>query len=95
MSRLAIVAALAASLSTTGGQGAWAWGNTGHRIAGVAAVQALPKEVPAFVRAPAAATEIGELSREPDRAKAKRVTDAMLQMVKIDIAGLQAAAAAR
>jgi len=31
---------------------------------------------------------------EPDRAKAKRVTDAMLQMVKIDIAGLQAAAQA-
>ena len=36
-----------------------------------------------------------EMMNEPDRAKAKRITDAMLQMVKIDIAGLQAAAAAR
>jgi predicted 3-demethylubiquinone-9 3-methyltransferase (glyoxalase superfamily) len=28
---------------------------------------------------------------EPDRAKAKRASDAMLKMVKIDIAALQAA----
>ena len=38
---------------------------------------------------------LNELMSEPDRAKAKRVSDAMLKMVKIDIAGLQAAAAAR
>ena len=37
---------------------------------------------------------LAEMMNEPDRAKAKRVTDAMLQMVKIDIAGLQAAAQA-
>ena len=37
---------------------------------------------------------LAEMMSEPDRAKAKRVTDAMLQMVKIDIAGLQAAAQA-
>ena len=37
---------------------------------------------------------LGELMAEPDRAKAKRVCDAMLQMVKIDIAGLKAAAQA-
>jgi predicted 3-demethylubiquinone-9 3-methyltransferase (glyoxalase superfamily) len=35
----------------------------------------------------------GELMAQPDRAKAKRVTDAMLKMVKFDIAALQAAAA--
>ena len=35
---------------------------------------------------------LGELMGEPDRAKAKRVCDAMLQMVKIDVAGLKAAA---
>ena len=35
-----------------------------------------------------------EMMSEPDRAKAKRVTDAMLQMVKIDVATLQAAAQA-
>jgi len=35
---------------------------------------------------------LGELSRDPDRAKAQRVTEAMLKMVKLDIAALEAAA---
>jgi predicted 3-demethylubiquinone-9 3-methyltransferase (glyoxalase superfamily) len=35
---------------------------------------------------------LGELMADPDRAKAKRVTEAMLRMVKLDIAGLEAAA---
>jgi len=35
-----------------------------------------------------------EMMSEPDRARAKRVSDAMLKMVKIDIAGLKAAAQA-
>jgi len=35
---------------------------------------------------------LGELMMVPDRAKVKRVSDAMLQMVKLDIAGLEAAA---
>lgn len=34
---------------------------------------------------------LGEMMANPDRAKAKRATDAMLEMVKIDIAALQAA----
>ena len=38
---------------------------------------------------------LGELMGDPDRAKAKRVTEAMLKMVKFDIAGLEAAAAAK
>ena len=46
-----------------------AWGNTGHRLIGVAAVRALPDELPAFVRAPGAVADVGELSREPDRTK--------------------------
>lgn len=46
-----------------------AWGATGHRLIGVAAVRALPEELPAFLRTPAAAAEVGELSREPDRTK--------------------------
>ena len=33
-----------------------------------------------------------ELVRDPDRAKARRVAEAMLKMVKLDIAGLEAAA---
>ncbi|HUL10245.1 MAG TPA: VOC family protein [Candidatus Acidoferrum sp.] len=35
---------------------------------------------------------LGELMMDPDRAKAKRVAEAMLKMVKFDIAGLEAAA---
>ena len=46
-----------------------AWGNTGHRLIGMAAVRGLPDELPAFLRTPAAAAEVGELSREPDRTK--------------------------
>ena len=35
---------------------------------------------------------LGELMSGPDRARAKRVAEAMLQMVKFDIAALEAAA---
>jgi predicted 3-demethylubiquinone-9 3-methyltransferase (glyoxalase superfamily) len=35
---------------------------------------------------------LGELMSDPDRAKARRVAEAMLKMVKFDIAGLEAAA---
>jgi predicted 3-demethylubiquinone-9 3-methyltransferase (glyoxalase superfamily) len=34
---------------------------------------------------------LGEMMAAPDRAKARRASDAMMQMVKIDIAALQAA----
>ncbi len=55
---------------------AGSWGNTGHRIIGVLAVQALPEEVPAFLRTRQAALDMGELAREPDRSKgAGRVHD--------------------
>ena len=64
-----IAAALAAlSLVASAGQAA-AWGGTGHRIIGVTAMQALPPEMPAFLRSADAAIEVGELSREPDRWK--------------------------
>jgi hypothetical protein len=46
-----------------------AWGSTGHRWIGRAAIAALPPELPAFVRSPAMAAALGELSREPDRSK--------------------------
>ena len=36
-------------------------------------------------------TVLAEMMSDPDRVKAKRATDAMLKMVKIDIAALQAA----
>jgi len=35
---------------------------------------------------------LGELMSSPDRAKAKRVAEAMMGMVKLDVAGLEAAA---
>ena len=38
---------------------------------------------------------LGELMLDPDQAKAKRVAEAMLKMVKFDIAGLEAAARAQ
>jgi predicted 3-demethylubiquinone-9 3-methyltransferase (glyoxalase superfamily) len=36
-------------------------------------------------------TVLGEMMAQPERDKAKRASDAMMKMVKIDIAGLQAA----
>ncbi len=36
-------------------------------------------------------TVLGEMMKDPDRARAKRVAEAMLKMVKIDIAGLRKA----
>ncbi len=40
-------------------------------------------------------TILADMMADPDRAKAKRATDAMLQMVKIDIATLEAAFAGK
>ena len=40
-----------------------------------------------------APTRLGELMSDPDQAKVKRVSEAMLKMVKLDIAPLEAAAA--
>jgi hypothetical protein len=75
MKHLAPAALAAALVSLTPGV-VLAWGGTGHRIVGEAAVRALPAEIPAFLRTPQAATDIGEFSREPDRAKgAGRVHD--------------------
>src|SRR5260370_33420879 len=34
-------------------------------------------------------TVLGKMMRDPDRARAKRVTEAMLKMIKLDIAGLE------
>lgn len=47
----------------------FAWGASGHRMVGQAAIRALPPEAPAFLRAAQAARDVGELSREPDRTK--------------------------
>lgn len=67
MKRLAALAL--ACLVVTTPSTVLAWGNTGHRIIGEAAVRALPSDLPAFLRTRQAARDVGELSREPDRSK--------------------------
>jgi len=64
-----ILGALAAASLAGAAPQALAWGSTGHRIIGQLAVEALPDELPAFLRAPGVVELMGELSREPDRWK--------------------------
>ena len=66
--RIALVTVAAAVLAGSAAQ-VMAWGSTGHRLVGVAAMRALPAELPAFLRDAGAATDVGEYSREPDRSK--------------------------
>ncbi|MBE7218863.1 MAG: S1/P1 Nuclease [Caulobacteraceae bacterium] len=66
--RLAPALLAAGAVLAMAGQ-AGAWGASGHRWIGVAAMRALPADLPAFLRAPAAAQQVGELAREPDRSK--------------------------
>lgn len=65
--RWAGLLALAAATAIAGQ--ASAWGASGHRIVGQAAMLGLPDEVPAFLRTPETVAKIGELAREPDRWK--------------------------
>jgi len=67
MKRLSVVALAALAVAVPGSL--FAWGNTGHRMLGEAAIRALPADAPAFLRTPQAALDVGELSREPDRSK--------------------------
>jgi hypothetical protein len=67
MKRLAALAL--AGLTLAAPSQVLAWGNAGHRMLGEAAARAFPTEMPAFLRTPQAARDIGELSREPDRSK--------------------------
>ena len=52
---------------------AWAWGHTGHVAISQIAVLNLPAELPAFLRTPRAAGQIGELGPEPDISKSTGV----------------------
>ena len=84
--------ALAAwALALGAASSALGWGATGHRLIGVAAIQALPDSLPAFVRTAEAAADMGELAREPDRWRdAGKVHDTMRDpghFVDIDDAG--------
>ena len=68
MKRIAVALSLAALVALPVGD-AGAWGSSGHRMVGIAAIRALPEDLPAFLRTAEAAAEVGELSREPDRWK--------------------------
>ncbi|MDO8411822.1 MAG: S1/P1 Nuclease [Phenylobacterium sp.] len=90
--RIATLPLVLAALAVMAPAHALAWGGHGHRIIGVAAMEALPDEVPAFLRDPTGISEIGELSREPDRSKgAGKIHDSNrdpAHFVDIDDAGL-------
>lgn len=76
MKRFSLLALIAAVAVTDPGP-AWAWGGSGHRLIGEAAMRELPTDLPAFLRTPRAILDVGELSREPDRWKgAGRLHDA-------------------
>ena len=71
MFRLHRAALALAAFAAAGGMAgsAFGWGATGHRLIGVAAARSLPPSLPAFLRSPEAAADLGELAREPDRWK--------------------------
>lgn len=60
---------LGAAVALAAAGQALGWGSSGHRMIGEAAVEALPADLPAFVRSPGAARAVGEYSREPDRSR--------------------------
>lgn len=62
-------ALLAAAVLVAVPGSALAWGNMGHRILGEAAMSGLPAGMPAFLTAPQAIRDVGELSREQDRSR--------------------------
>ena len=68
-SSAARTAALAAVLLVGAAGQAMAWGSSGHRMIGEAAIHALPADLPPFLRSAASAAAVGELSREPDRSR--------------------------
>lgn len=65
--RRAIAALLAASFIAAPATSALAWGQSGHRMIGIAAASALPSDLPLFIRGKQAVLDIGDYSREPDR----------------------------
>lgn len=66
MRRLVSLIMLAAA-ATSAASPALAWGSSGHRMIATEAMAALPRDLPGFLRAPEAAADVGEWSREPDR----------------------------
>ena len=61
--------AVGALLALGAAGAAFAWGSSGHRMIGAAAIESLPDDLPAFLKTPMAAQSVGEFSREPDRSR--------------------------
>jgi hypothetical protein len=64
-----LASALAGAVMFLSPQQSWSWGHTGHVEVSKLAAQALPKELPFFLRNALAAWEIGELGAEADESK--------------------------
>ena len=62
-----LLATLAAATVLTAPAVVLGWAETGHRMIGRLAMEALPSDVPAFLRSPEAVAAVEELGREPDR----------------------------
>jgi hypothetical protein len=67
--RSVLLAATALAALSVGVNQAFAWGSTGHRLIGVVAAESLPAALPAFLHTPETALQLGEMAREPDRAR--------------------------
>ena len=67
--RRPLTAAAALALAAGAVAPALAWEDAGHRMIGELGARALPPSLPAFLRTPEAARDIGEWAREPDRSR--------------------------
>jgi len=65
--RPAVATALLLALAWSGQ--ARAWGSTGHRLVAQAALEALPADLPAFMRKPEFVADAAEIARDPDRSR--------------------------
>jgi hypothetical protein len=71
-----VLALAAATAVAAPASSALAWGASGHRVIGELGAQALPSEIPAFLRKKEVAVAVGEYARELDRSKgAGRIHD--------------------
>lgn len=64
-----LAAAALAAIVVAAPSATWAWGGQGHRMVGTLAMEALPPDVPAFLKTRQSVEDVGEFSREPDRVK--------------------------
>ncbi len=74
MHKTILLAVSALALSAGGAGQVWAWGATGHFMISQLAAQALPAELPAFLRTAEIPYVMGELGRELDMSKGQGQT---------------------